>query len=69
VEHAVSQHKFKVGQTVNYTSGAFDRGGASGTYKVTQLLPSEGDEYQYRIKSANELHERVARESQLKRIA
>jgi hypothetical protein len=62
-------HKFKVGQTVTYTSGAFDRGGASGVYKVTQLMPVEGDDHQYRIKSASEPHERVVKESQLDRVA
>ena len=49
-----------------YTSGPYGRGGAS-VYKVTQLLPSEGDDRQYRIKSSNEPHERVAKESQLNR--
>jgi hypothetical protein len=33
------------------------------------VLPSEGDEQQYRIKSANEPHERVAKQSQLERAA
>jgi hypothetical protein len=37
-------------------------------YKVTQLLPPEGDDRQYRIKSANEPHERVAKETDLKRV-
>jgi hypothetical protein len=66
-EDPMSQHKFKVGQSVNYTSGPFGRGGSSGTYKVTHLLPPEGDDRQYRIKSANEPHERVVKESQLNR--
>ncbi len=63
----MSDHKFKVGQSVHFTSGSYDRGGASGVYKVTQLLPAEGHDRQYRIKSAGEPHERVARESQLER--
>ena len=45
------------------------RGGTNGIYKVTQLLPPEGDDHQYRIKNADEPHERVAKESQLDRIA
>ena len=65
----MGEHKFRVGQPVNYTSGAFDRGGASGVYTVTRLLPPEGGDHQYRIKSANELHERVVKESQLNRVA
>ena len=65
----VPEHKFKVGQSVSFTSGPFGRGGANGIYKVMQLLPPEGDDCQYRIKSADEPHERVVKESQLSRIA
>jgi hypothetical protein len=43
------------------------RPGASGSYKIVKLLPSEGDEHQYRIKSPAEAFERVAKESQLDR--
>ena len=63
------EHKFKIGQSVQFTSGPFGRGAATGIYKVTQLLPPEGDEYQYPIKSAREPHERVAKESQMARVA
>ena len=58
-------HKFRVGQTVLYTSSPITRPGASGTYKVVKLLPSEGDDYQYRIKNPGEAFERVAKENQL----
>lgn len=58
-------HKFRVGQTVLYTSSPITRPGASGSYKVVKLLPSEGDDYQYRIKHSGEAFERVAKESQL----
>jgi len=64
----MSQHKFKIGQMVNYASRYF-AGGANNIYKVTQLLPAEGDDFQYRIKSVAEPHERVAKESQLSREA
>lgn len=63
----MSDHKFKVGQSVLYTSGPFGRGAANGVYKVTQLLPSVGDDCQYRIKSSDEPHERVVKESELNR--
>ena len=66
MEDVLSDHKFKLGQTVHYTSGPYGRGGGA-TYKITQLLPSEGEDRQYRIKSADEPHERVAKESQLVR--
>jgi hypothetical protein len=58
-------HKFSVGQTVFYTSSPISRPGASGSYKVVRLLPSDGDDYQYRIKNPGEAFERVAKESQL----
>jgi hypothetical protein len=58
-------HKFRVGQTVLYTSSPVSRPGASGSYEVVKLLPSDGDDYQYRIKNSGEAFERVAKESQL----
>ncbi|HEY1979739.1 MAG TPA: hypothetical protein VGH13_06610 [Xanthobacteraceae bacterium] len=58
-------HRFRVGQTVFYTSSPISRPGASGSYEVVRLLPSDGDDYQYRIKNAGEAFERVAKESQL----
>ena len=61
-------HKYRVGETVYYTSPSFGRAAASGSYTVVKLLPSEGDDYQYRIKSSGEAFERVAKESQLDRI-
>ena len=63
----MTDHKFKIGQTVHYTSGPYGRGTASGIYKIISLLPPEGDDRQYRIKSASEPHERVVKESQLAR--
>ena len=60
-------HKYKVGQSVHYTSNVLRRFGATGNFLIVNLLPPEGDELQYRIKSAAEPHERVAKESQLDR--
>ena len=62
-ENGLSDHKFKIGQIVSYTSGPYGR--ASGLFRITQLLPPEGDDMQYRIKSDTEPHERVVKESQL----
>jgi hypothetical protein len=63
----LSDHRFKVGQSVNFTSGRGRLPGSSSVYKVTQVLPSEGSERLYRIKSADEPHERVAKETELER--
>ncbi len=59
------KHKFGVGETVHFTTSNVARPAASGTYEVIRLLPSDGDDCQYRIKSSTEAFERVARESQL----
>lgn len=66
-EIPVRSHKYQVGETVYYTSPTFGRAAATGSYTVVKLLPSEGDDYQYRIKSSGEAFERVAKESQLDR--
>ena len=64
----VHPHKYRVGETVYYTSPSFGRAAASGSYTVVKLLPSDGDDHQYRIKSSGEAFERVAKESQLDRV-
>ena len=65
----MQNRKFKIGQSVSFASRPMGRGVANRTYKVTQLLPPEGADYQYRIKSTDEPHERVVKEGQLSRIA
>jgi hypothetical protein len=62
---ALQEHKFQIGQTVYYTSRPIGHMAANSTYEVVRLLPSDGADYQYRIKNPNEAFERVARESQL----
>jgi hypothetical protein len=57
-------HKFHVGESVTVTA-AIRRHVPGGVYEVTKQLPHNGREFEYRIKSANEEHERVARESEL----
>ena len=61
----MNSHKYQVGQSVHYTSNVIRRFGAVGIFRIVKLLPPEGDEQQYRIKSPTEPHERVAKESQL----
>jgi hypothetical protein len=59
------KHKYRVGETVYFTASNVARPAASGTYEVIRLLPTDGDDCQYRIKSSTEAFERVAKESQL----
>ena len=69
ITEAVLAHKFRIGDNVHIIAGLLGRGDGGGTYQVVRVLPSEGDEQQYRIKSASEPHERVAKQSQLERAA
>jgi hypothetical protein len=67
-EIVLKSHKYQIGEMVYYTSPTFGRAAATGSYTVVKLLPSEGDDYQYRIKSSGEAFERVAKESQLEKM-
>jgi hypothetical protein len=60
----VMMHKFHVGESV-ILRPAISRNVPGGVYEVTKQLPHDGREFEYRIKSANEEHERVAREGEL----
>ncbi len=61
----MTQHKFKVGQPVEYLPGPRDANVPRGRYKIERLLPSETREPQYRVKHAVDGHERVVPEGQL----
>jgi hypothetical protein len=65
VMESALKHKYTVGETVYFTASNVARPAASGTYEVIRLLPTDGDDCQYRIKSSTEAFERVAKESQL----
>jgi hypothetical protein len=56
-------HKFNIGDVVSLKP-APSLNVPGGIYEVVRQLPSDG-ECEYRIRSANEPHERVARESEL----
>jgi hypothetical protein len=57
--------KFKLGQTVFLQPTAFNRDAARGAYEVTKQLPERKGQFEYRIKSSREPHERAVRESEL----
>ena len=42
-------HKFELGETVYFTSRPLGHMASNGTYQIVRLLPSDGDDYQYRI--------------------
>ena len=59
------EHKFEIGQTINFRSDRGARAAAPGRYEIVGMRPNEGGEPSYRIKSELERHERIARESEL----
>jgi hypothetical protein len=60
----LSHRKFRIGQLVQLVP-AIGRNVPRGSYEVTKKLPESRGEFEYRIKSMSEPHERVVRESEL----
>ncbi len=63
----MAEHKFNVGQTVDYSPGRRGMPAMSRLYKIVRLLPPEDGQLLYRIKGSSEPFERVAREQDLSR--
>jgi hypothetical protein len=61
----MADHKFAVGQTLFFSPSIFEPIKPMGHYCVVRLLPADGGDPQYRLKSETDGHERVVRESQL----
>ena len=63
----MATHKFSVGQMVEMMpEHAFS---PRGVFEVVRLLPPRDGEFQYRIKSVDEPHERVVKENRRQRVA
>jgi hypothetical protein len=62
---AMPDHQFHIGQTV-FLDPSLERNLPRGAFIVTKKLPEHDGEFEYRVKSINEPHERVVRESQLR---
>jgi hypothetical protein len=63
---AMLSPKFHVGEIVTLIP-SISRNVSGGIYQVTKQLPHNGFEFEYHIKSANEKHQRIASEGQLKK--
>ena len=61
----MSDHRFKVGQALNFTPHRQNAGARPSMCKVTRQLATDGEDPQYRVKCTNEAFERVVRESEL----
>jgi hypothetical protein len=63
---AAATNKFRVGQMVDFVPSKTGVNASARSYKVVTVLPSEGGERLYRIKTIAEVFERIARESELR---
>ena len=59
-------HKFKLGQNVKLFLSVKGAAPEGVVHEVTRLLPSENNEFQYRIRAVDGRNDRVVLESQLK---
>jgi hypothetical protein len=65
----MATHKFRVGEKVQFLAGQGARlSTAAEVFEIVQQLPERDGECQYKIKSLEEPHLRVAKESQLRRM-
>jgi len=61
----MSEHKFKIGERL-FPARSVGLDVSEGAYVVVKRLPEHDGEFEYQIKSVNELDERTVRESQLR---
>jgi hypothetical protein len=61
----MTPHKYKVGQSVEFRPRRSAMSTTSAGYKIVRLLPVQGGDPLYRIKSVGEPFDRVAREREL----
>jgi len=59
-------HRFAVGQDVQFTPSRFDGAAPAGTYTIIRLLPNDSADREYRVRSTEDGHERVLRESKIR---
>ncbi len=61
----MTDHKFKIGQTLNYTPHRINYSAGPGRCKIVRLLSTDDNDPKYRIKCTNENFDRVVVESEL----
>ena len=62
----MSKHKFTTGDRVVVSTDALNKNISPGVYTIVKVLPLAGQGFQYRAKNANDTHERVLDEAQLR---
>jgi len=64
----MAPHKFRVGEKVQFLGAQGVRFATAEIFEIVQQLPESDGECQYKIKSLDEPHLRVAKEHQLRRV-
>jgi hypothetical protein len=64
----MSEHKFRIGQAVDYEPPPSFYA-SRGTYIVTAVLPERAGQFEYHIRTASEEFERVAKGGELRAMA
>lgn len=65
----MAQHKYSVGQTVQFMPDPHVKISSRGTYTILRTLPESGGILQYRVKAIIDGQERIVREDQLRRLS
>jgi hypothetical protein len=65
----MSDHKFTIGQNVQFSPDWPLNNSSAGQYTIVRLCPNAGNTPQYRIKSKRDGHERMVPENTLDRLA
>lgn len=60
-------HSFAVGQNVELLQSRFGASAPAGGYTILRLLPNDDADREYRVRNLQDGHERVVRESQMRR--
>lgn len=59
------EHKFRVGQSVQFSPGRGVDHRSKGQYTIVLLRPLDGNAPQYRVRNEVDGHERIVRENEL----
>ena len=63
----MARHSYEIGQSIELVAGILTPPGVTGHYTVVRQLPNDSSDREYRVKSERDGHERVVRESQMRR--
>ena len=62
----MAKHRFQIGDDISLLPGPFRPREAQGPYTVTQLLPNDSPDREYRVRHGHDGQERVVRESEVR---